>query len=50
MKKSQCPDKCMACKKVCPVDLMIDSTDSHQGECIRCGKCISTCPRKNILK
>ncbi|MDO4187489.1 MAG: 4Fe-4S binding protein [Lachnospiraceae bacterium] len=38
---------CKACQKVC--DMCVDpSTMPNSNECIRCGKCISTCPTKAL--
>ena len=34
---------CMACKKVCPMDLPPEQI-SVSPECIKCGKCIQVCP------
>lgn len=35
---------CMACKKVCPVNLSPEKI-SVSSECIKCGKCVEVCPR-----
>lgn len=47
-KKENCPSRCGACQKICPVDILIDTENPHQGECIRCGKCAGICPKNNI--
>lgn len=44
----QCPERCGACRRVCPVSLLLENDTAKQGECIRCGSCILTCPKKNI--
>lgn len=44
----QCPERCGACRRVCPVSLLLEADSPKQGECIRCGRCILTCPKKNI--
>ena len=38
---------CMACKKVCPVNLEPEKI-SVSGECIKCGKCVGACPTECI--
>ena len=43
-----CPAKCGACRKVCPVNLLMEDNSLKQGECIRCGRCSGICPRGNI--
>jgi polyferredoxin len=45
---SSCPASCGACKKNCPVSLMLEKNSMRQGECIRCGRCSGICPRENI--
>ncbi len=46
--RESCLPRCSACQNQCPtaVNLNPDSPDS--GECIRCGKCVGTCPKGNI--
>lgn len=39
---------CMACQRACPVDLPPEKI-SVSPECIKCGKCVGSCPR-NCLK
>lgn len=36
---------CMACEKACPVGLSVTEI-SRSTECIRCGKCVDSCPGK----
>lgn len=36
---------CMACEKACPVGLSVTEI-SRSTECIRCGKCVDSCPEK----
>lgn len=36
---------CMACQKACPVDLPPEKI-SVSPECIKCGKCVGSCPQK----
>ena len=47
-KKENCPAKCGACHKNCPVDLFIDTETAREGECIRCGRCSGICPKGNL--
>ena len=43
-----CIKGCSACKRNCPVNLKLNEDPSVDGECIRCGKCMNTCPKKNL--
>ena len=43
-----CISGCQACKKNCPVNIKLNENPFWEGECIRCGRCSSVCPRKNI--
>ena len=45
---ASCPEKCGACQKVCPVNLLMEEDSMKMGECIRCGRCSGICPRGNI--
>lgn len=42
-RKYKCLDRCSLCAKNCPVCIKPGSKE-HNGECIRCGKCVSGCP------
>lgn len=44
----KCPERCGACRRVCPGNLMLEKDSPKQGECIKCGRCIVTCPKGNI--
>lgn len=46
--KENCIKNCSACEKQCPVSVGLDVDASRTGECIRCGKCVGTCPKGNI--
>ena len=46
--KESCPAKCNICQNNCPVRLKLGETEICEGECIRCGRCVAGCPRKNI--
>jgi polyferredoxin len=40
---------CMACKKVCPMDISIlNKSFLSRSNCISCGRCIKVCPTKKI--
>ncbi len=45
--RNSCIKGCSACKKNCPVNLEL-SVGQNAGDCIRCGKCASFCPKQNI--
>lgn len=44
----KCPARCGACKRNCPVNLLLETDSMRQGECIRCGRCVMICPKDNI--
>lgn len=46
--RENCIKNCSACEKQCPVSLGLDEDTVRSGECIRCGKCVGTCPKENI--
>ena len=46
--RENCAEGCSACEKQCPVSLGLDVDTVKNGECIRCGKCVGTCPKGNI--
>ena len=46
--RENCIKGCSACEKQCPVSLGLDTDTPKEGECIRCGKCVGTCPKENI--
>ena len=49
MKRGEnCISNCAACKRMCPVSLKLEDNSLRSGECITCGRCVNTCPRKNI--
>ena len=43
-----CPPRCGACRKTCPVNLLMEENSLKSGECIRCGRCSGICPKGNI--
>ena len=43
-----CPPRCGACRKACPVNLLMEENSLKSGECIRCGRCSVICPKGNI--
>ena len=43
-----CIKGCSICERGCPVQLKLGENDLREGECLRCNKCISMCPRGNI--
>lgn len=47
-KKQECIPKCQACRMQCPVKIKLDENPVSDGECIRCGRCTTVCPKKNI--
>lgn len=46
--ESSCIPKCQACKNNCPVHIKLQEAPLQEGECIRCGRCMLGCPKKNI--
>lgn len=44
----KCLPNCQACRKQCPVHIKVGEDSIKEGECIRCGRCMQICPRKNI--
>ncbi|MBO6163445.1 MAG: 4Fe-4S binding protein [Lachnospiraceae bacterium] len=51
-RRSQCLKGCSACSRRCPagIDIVDQETGDigNMGECFSCGRCIRSCPRKNI--
>lgn len=47
-KKKECIPNCQACRMQCPVRIKLDENPAADGECIRCGRCTTICPKKNI--
>ncbi|MFQ9516183.1 MAG: 4Fe-4S binding protein [Eubacterium sp.] len=47
-KKEECIPNCQACRMQCPVKIKLDESPTADGECIRCGRCTTVCPKKNI--
>lgn len=47
-KKEKCIPNCQACRMKCPVKIKLDENLIANGECIRCGRCTTICPKKNI--
>lgn len=47
-KKEECIHNCQACRMQCPVKIKLDENPIADGECIRCGRCTTVCPKKNI--
>lgn len=47
-KKDECIPNCQACRMQCPVKIKLDENPTANGECIRCGRCTTICPKKNI--
>lgn len=48
--RENCINGCQGCKRQCPASIELPESRnmSVTGECIRCQKCISTCPKSNI--
>lgn len=46
--REKCLPGCVACEKQCPTGVALDVDAPRTGECIRCGKCVGTCPKGNI--
>ncbi len=44
----KCLKGCSLCKRTCPVAIQPGEAQLRGGECIRCGKCEFSCPRKNL--
>lgn len=44
-----CIPNCQACRRQCPVRIKTGESSLRAGECIRCGKCVSICPKNNIF-
>ncbi len=44
----ECIKGCRICERGCPVRLKIGENDLREGECVRCNRCITACPRGNI--
>lgn len=47
-READCIPNCQLCKKQCPVEMKIEQEPVREGECIRCGRCMATCPKENI--
>lgn len=43
-----CIPNCQLCKKQCPVHIKLQEDPMKDGECIKCGRCATGCPRTNI--
>ena len=43
-----CIKCCKICRLGCPVALKLGKEEFREGECVRCNRCISLCPRGNI--
>lgn len=46
--EDKCIQGCSICERGCPVSLKLSEEEIRNGECIRCNKCISYCPRGSI--
>ncbi|SFQ22328.1 hypothetical protein SAMN02910358_01192 [Lachnospiraceae bacterium XBB1006] len=46
--EKNCLKNCSACRKNCPVRIKLGEDSLQSGECIRCGRCLLTCPKENI--
>lgn len=46
--KEKCIPGCQICISICPVTLKLGEDEMRNGECIRCNKCMSFCPRGSI--
>ncbi len=46
--RENCIPNCQACKRNCPVKMKLQENPMQEGECIKCGRCVLTCPKKNI--
>lgn len=47
-REKDCIPNCQACRKQCPVHIKLGENSLQSGECIRCGRCMITCPKGNI--
>lgn len=47
-REENCIANCQLCKKQCPVHIKIEQEPIREGECIRCGRCMATCPKENV--
>lgn len=47
-KRERCAKKCDRCELGCPVSIHPDPDEWYGGECIACGRCVTTCPLSNI--
>ena len=45
-----CIPGCSACRRKCPVGLKISADGTGDGECIRCERCLTVCPKGNLTK
>ncbi len=46
--EKDCIKGCSACQKNCPVHIKLGGNNLQSGECIRCGRCLTICPKGNI--
>lgn len=48
--RENCITGCKACSTVCPADIELPDKGGYGGcgNCFQCGKCVGTCPKKNI--
>lgn len=44
----KCISRCRICERICPVALKLGEDGIRNGECIRCNKCITYCPKGSI--
>ena len=46
--EKNCIPGCNGCQRNCPVHIKLGEDSLQSGECIRCGRCMTVCPKGNI--